>query len=153
MKLQDIVAAIEAGDGELQHYLDTKTGEVVLVTDEDQRSIDDDEEPDLDVLPEWHRNAIMQALLVEQYPDRFLPLPDSFDVNEWQIMRIFCDYVANPEYRGELLSAIHGAGAFRFFRATVNRLGLREDWYAYRQEQFESFAREWLTENRIDFRV
>ena len=54
-------------------------------------------------------------------------------------------------YRDQLFDAISGRGAFRMFRSTLDRLGLREDWYAYRHSAFEDIARDWLEEHNIRF--
>ena len=54
----------------------------------------------------------------------FAILPGKFEIHEWSIMREFCDSVDNGEHRDQLLEAIHGSEAFRFFHSTLNRLGL-----------------------------
>ncbi len=84
--------------------------------------------------------------------DRYLRLPDSFEIHEWSIMERFCHTVSEAASREELLDAIHGRGAFRLFRRTLERLGLREQWYSYRESAFECIARDWLEENHIPYK-
>lgn len=151
VRLVDIVDAMDAGNGEWQTYLDTTNGEIVLVTDEDRRLLLNDEDVDLHGYPEWQRNSIEQARLVGEHPDRFLPLPDSFEVHEWDMMRRFALSVETAALRDELLNAVHGSGAFRMFRAITARIGLREAWFSFRQKQYEQVAREWLEANGIAF--
>jgi hypothetical protein len=151
VRLEHVVDAIDALDDEWQTYLDRETGEIVVVTEEDRQLVEDEEEPDLEDYPEWHRNAIAKAVQVESDPDRFLALPDKFEVHEWDMMRRFADVVDNESQRRELLHAIHGSGAFRMFRATINRLGLRDQWFDYRAERFRELAKAWLEDNGIAF--
>jgi len=83
--------------------------------------------------------------------DEFLCLPDKFDIHEWDIMRKFSCSVADDEQRDELLDAIHGRGAFRMFRASIGRLGLESDWYAFRDEALARIAIDWLEVNGVPF--
>ncbi len=54
----------------------------------------------------------------------FAILPGKFEIHELSIMREFCDSGDNGKHRDQLLEAIHGSEAFRFFHSTLNRLGL-----------------------------
>jgi hypothetical protein len=47
-----------------------------------------------------------------------------------------------------LLGAIHGSGAFRHFRGAVERLGLLDAWYRYREEAIQQIARPCLLRDR-----
>lgn len=148
VSLQDIVAAIDVPNPEWESYLDLESGEIVTVT-EDERGALEDPEPDL--LPAWQREQlprIREAL----DSDRYVRLPDSFEIHEWSIMERFCHTVDKTSAREELLHAIHGSGAFRRFRRGLERLGLCEQWYAYRQNEFEQVARDWLEANHIPYR-
>ena len=40
---------------------------------------------------------------------------------------------------------IHGRGAFRFFRATLERFGMETEWYHYRDAYRREIAIEWLS--------
>lgn len=91
---------------------------------------------------------------VEDAPDVFededwIPLPEGFDIHHWQIMRDFCETREGDE-RATLLDAVHGNGAFRLFRAAVERLGIEENWYGYRNDVLRRRAMEWLDEQNID---
>jgi isopentenyl phosphate kinase len=50
------------------------------------------------------------------------------------------------------LSAVHGAGAFRHFKNAIQRLGLENSWFQYREAAVERVAKEWLDENKIPYR-
>ena len=83
--------------------------------------------------------------------DRFLALPNRFDVHEWAIMERF-SLEQNERARKVLIGAIHGSGAFRHFRGAVERLGLLDAWYRYREEAILQIARDWLEEHKLAYK-
>jgi len=83
--------------------------------------------------------------------DRFLELPDRFDIHEWSIMERFSRAQNIEQIRGELLNAVHGAGAFRAFRSAIRRLGLEQSWYQFRDEALAEIARSWLEEHKLQY--
>ncbi len=147
VKLADILDALEYPE-DWECFLDRNTGKVIATTENEQPYLED-EEADLDELPEWQRQTVLEVRQALGSAD-LLPLPDKFDLHEWDIMRRFASAQEEPA-RTELLDAIHGAGAFRMFRRTTDRLGLRDAWFSYRDETIKEFARDWLQENGIAF--
>ena len=148
VSLQDIVAAMDLPNEDWESFLDPESGEIVTVTEEDRSALED---PEPNLLPEWQREQlpkIRQAL----ESDRFLRLPDSFEIHEWSIMEHFCQTIEDPSARDDLWDAIHGSGAFRLFRRTLERLDLRDRWYAYRECAFERVARDWLESHSIAYK-
>jgi hypothetical protein len=148
LSLRDIVDAIESQMDQSNAYLDPKTGEIILVT-EDERALVEEGVAD-DGLPQWQRD-VMPKIREALESDRFLVLPDRFEVHEWSIMERFAQE-QNDSARKVLLSAVHGSGAFRHFRSAVERLGLLESWYRYRGETIEQIARDWLEEHKIAYK-
>ena len=147
VSLQDVVIAMSDQGQEWESFLDPNSGEIITVTDEDLMAL---ETSDPDLLPDWQREMLPRIREVVE-TGRCLRLPDSFEIHEWAIMERFCHSLDESSARGELLDSIHGGGAFRVFRRTLDRLELREQWYAYRQDEFEQMAREWLEANRIPY--
>lgn len=148
ISLREIVDAIESQSDESEAYLDPETGEIVLVTEDDRTLVEEGVADD--DLPQWQREAmpkIRQAL----ESDRFLVLPDRFEVHEWAIMERFSQE-QNPRAQQVLLGAVHGSGAFRHFRGAVEGLGLLDAWYRYRDEAIEQIARDWLEENKLAYK-
>ena len=84
--------------------------------------------------------------------DRWLELPDRFDIHEWSIMERFSRAQNSERIRSELLNAIHGAGAFRSFQNSIPGLGLEQSWYRFRDEALADIARRWLEENNLQYR-
>ncbi len=140
--------AMDLPNEEWVSYLDPETGEIVTVTDEDRRLL---EEGDIEALPDWQQETVTKARDVLE-SERFLQLPTSFDVHEWAILERFAHSRTAAEHRDELLSAIHGSGAFRKFRRVIQQLGIRDDWYGFRQAAFEEIARAWLEAHNIRYR-
>jgi hypothetical protein len=60
-------------------------------------------------------------------------------------MERFSNSQVRATSRDELLDAIHGAGAFRRFRSAIRRLGIEDDWFRFRQSEFEEIERNGVT--------
>ena len=146
ISLREIIAALDAASDDCTSYLDPETGEIVVVTEEERALAED---------PYWEEEA--PAWQLEMMPkirgaldsDRFLELPDRFDIHEWSIMERFSRTQNIEQIRSELLNAIHGAGAFRAFRSAIRRLGLEQSWYQFRDEALAEIARSWLEEHKL----
>jgi hypothetical protein len=113
--LREVVEAIETLSDDCVSYLDPDSGEIITVTEEERRLAEDES---LDDVPEWQRKLLLKIRVALQ-SDRFLQLPDRFDIHEWSIMEEFARGQDNDRIRQELLDAIHGAGAFRMFRSLI----------------------------------
>ena len=148
ISLHEVAEAIELQTDESVSYLDPDTGEIVFVTDEMRRVVEED---DLDNLPEWMRKEVPKLREALQ-SGRLLSLPSKFVVHDWAIMDRFSRAQENDRVREELLDAIHGAGAFRMFRSTIRRLGIEQAWYQFRDRALEEIAREWLEEHNLPYK-
>ena len=148
LSLRDIVDAIESQSNEGAAYLDPETGEIVQAS-EDELALVEEGAADED-LPQWQREA-MPKIREALESERFLILPDRFEVHEWSIMEHF-SHEQGERIRPVLLGAVHGSGAFRHFRGAVERLGLLDAWYRYRNEAIEQIARDWLEEHKLAYK-
>lgn len=82
--------------------------------------------------------------------DDLIRLPDKYEINEYGIMEDFAASV--PGEAGKWLNnSLVGKGAFRRFRATLQRFGLEEKWYAYHDGALMQKAMEWCEENGITY--
>jgi hypothetical protein len=145
--LSNIIDALEMQfEGSLS-YLDLDTGQVVTVSEDLLREAEEhgDEEPDLS---DWQQDEWEIAKKIVS-SDHFIPLPTKFDVHEWEIMHDFSLAVGSDGIRGDLLRAIHGAGAFRNFKDTVRRLGIESEWFGFRADALRQIASDWCQENHI----
>lgn len=144
--LSDIIFEIDGMSDEWSSFLNRKTGEVVSLPTSLISMVEGGEDADDD-----YEDGIADLELARRIcrSGDFLSLPDQHEIHEWSIMREFCDSVDGDSDRNELLDAVHGSGAFRFFRSTADRLGLLEQWYAYRQAAIEQIIIDWLEAHSI----
>ena len=149
VSLKDIVDAMDEVGSEWESYLNPETGEIVTVTDEDQIALES-HEPE-ENLPEWQREDLSKVRRALE-SGQFIQLPDQFDIHEWSIMERFCLAVRDEARREELLDAIHGRGAFRHFRSTIERLGITDKWYDFRYKELEQIAKDWLEDHEIPYK-
>ena len=131
---------------ESQVFLNRKTGEVVLLTDEDLQAAEDGEDPE--GYPEWQRDEIRKAKEVADSED-YLALPNKFDLDEYRTMQDFCYSIADAKVREDLCRAIQGSGAFRRFKERIHRHGVQQQWYAYRDQALKEEIEGWCEANGI----
>jgi Uncharacterised protein family (UPF0158) len=151
VQLRAVMDAIDIPE-EWEALLDPRTGEILVMTDEEREILEEEEVGGEEALemPEWERAAVGKLRkLIDS--GRALALPDKFDFHEWDVMKRFATLVEDPDQSIELLNAIHGTGAFRMFKAAVARLGLREKWFEFRDEALREMAKDWLDENGIEY--
>lgn len=148
--LREVAEEIDGAPNEMTPYLNRRTGELFTVGDEEARLVDDDEEEPEEELADWQQELLPKVREVLASDD-WLELPSQFDIHEWGIMRDFAAQSPTDESRDALLNAIHGSGAFRFFRSEVDRLGLLQQWYAFRTAAIEQIAADFLEAEEIPF--
>jgi hypothetical protein len=150
VSLQDVVEAMDLPNDAWTSYLNPKTGEIVTVTEEDRRLVEDEDLDEQD-LPDWQRERVIQARAALG-SGGFLALPNKFAIHEWAVMERFSRGQPNVARREELLDAIHGRGAFRGFRSAIRRRDLEDEWFRFRQLAFAEIAKEWLQAHGVLFR-
>lgn len=102
-------------------YVNRHTGEVLRVMDESGGLFGDDVDDDLHADPPKPAES-----------KDWVAMPTKSDVHEWRIMERFSHSVEDEAASRTLLSAIRGRGAFRRFDDALIELGLRQDWFRYR---------------------
>lgn len=148
VKLKDIVEELSFQSDEVSSLLNTKTGDVVSVADEELRAAEN-EEP-LENFPEWQRDAIRVAGEILE-TDHYLALPTKYDIDEYSIMERFSRTVADDDMRDNLCDAIRGRGAFRYFKDKIHEYGISDDWYKYRDDALREIAIAWCEEKGIQY--
>ena len=128
VKLSEIVEYIDFGSTDAMSFYNELTGEFYYYhegfTDNDR---------DLDEEEGWLR------------------LPNQRDANEYEMMSDFSGMVRNARKRDQLEIALSGRGAFRRFKDAVDREGIANKWYAFRDRRYLEFARDWCDENGIAY--
>jgi hypothetical protein len=148
VKLSDLIEGMDFQSDEQSSFLNLTTGGVVSITDEELRAAENDKP--LEDFPDWQHDAIRIAKDIVE-TDHYLPLPDRFEINEYQIMERFCLSVDNDDLRDDLCDAIRGRGAFRRFKDRIQVYGMAEAWYRYRDEALREIAMAWCEEHGIPY--
>ena len=147
VSLKAVVEALDVLSESLECFLDPASGEILLLTEDDQLAMDRSED---EFVPEWQREHLQKVRELFK-SNRGLRLPDSFDIHEWSIMEEFCYTIAEADARKTMLDSIHGKGAFSRFREAIQRFGLEQDWLSFRENAFKQIARDWLEVNGIRY--
>ena len=150
VKLTELVGALEIQNNDIFHYLNVKTGEIVMVDREEVEAVR--EGVTLGDYPDWQQEAVREAqTIVEAEPGQYIALPTHFEVDEYMIMEKFCLSVADQEKSDELYTAIKGSGAFRRFKEKIQQYGLAKAWYRYYGNACEEIVRGWCKEHHLDY--
>ena len=150
VKLSTLVEEVDMISEESSVFLDRESGETIFATDEEMRAVEDGDDEDTVEWTDEEQVDLLRAIIADT-SDRFVPLPDRFEVHEWDIMRRFAESVDDDKKARELEKAIHGSKAFRRFKDTINDLGIQEDWYAFRKVWLTDLMRAWCEEHNIEF--
>lgn len=148
VKLKDVIEALEMTTDFGSFFLDRRTGEIEMITDEVWSAAEYDEP--ISDYPEWQHELILKAREI-QSTDHFIDLPDHFDINSYDIMAEFCHEYPNRRISESLSSAIRGTGAFRRFKDLIFDLGIQDEWNRYERQSFEDIAVAWLEAEGIPF--
>jgi len=148
VKLDDVIEALEAAGDEHTHYLDKRTGEIVLITNEEMEAAEADEL--ISEYPDWQRESILKAREILTSED-FVALPDQFDIHEYKIMEDFCLEIQDRNVGETLLRLIKGSGAFRRFKNAIHSIGVEKAWYRFRQTELEKLAIQWLEKEGLAY--
>ena len=148
VRLKDVVDALDEGNDESSHYMDKRTGEIFLITNEEMSAAEEDDL--VSDYPEWQQETILKAREILDSED-FVQLPSQFDINEYSIMERFANEYEDPRTSAELLRSLKGKGAFRRFKDTLIDLDIQDAWYEFRRQEFEQIAIEWLETEQIPF--
>jgi hypothetical protein len=148
VKLSDLIEGMDFQSDERSAFLNLTTGEVVSVTDEELRAAEND--APLEDFPAWQHDAMRLAGEIVE-TDQYRPLPDKFEINEYRIMERFCSSVDDEDMREDLYNAIHGRGAFRYFKDKIHEYGIAEDWYRYRDDALREIAIDWCAAHNIPY--
>mgnify|MGYP006302984517 CR=1 FL=1 len=148
-KLSAILEGLEFQNDQTHGWVDRRTGEVVMLSDEEIAAADEGDDPA--DLPEWVRENIDQvkAVLADE-AGRFVELPDRFDLDEWEMMRDFAAGRQDEALREKLLDAIQGRGAFGRFKDRIHEAGVAEEWYAFRDGRFRRIALDWCEAHGLE---
>jgi len=148
VKLNDVVDALDEGGDQFSHHLDKRTGEIFMISNEEMSAAEEDEL--ISEYPEWQRESILKAREILDSTD-FVQLPGQSDIHEYSIMERFALEYQDRRTSAELSRSVKGKGAFRRFKDTIHELGIQDEWYEFRRNEFEEIAVQWLEEEGIPY--
>lgn len=83
--------------------------------------------------------------------DGWVLLPTHSEIDDYGTMEHFIDRVQDPVKQEWLRNAIHGKGAFRRFRSTLERFKMEDEWYDYLDETHKEIAMEWCEDHGFEY--
>ncbi|MEW5795924.1 MAG: UPF0158 family protein [Candidatus Zixiibacteriota bacterium] len=146
VRLKDLVDSMQMQSEDVSSYLNIETGKVVEVTTEELSAVDGgdgDSEFDKDML-----QTAREVMAGKPY----IPLPDRFEINEYDMMQRFAESLPDDSKAEILLTSLRGSGAFRRFKDTAHILGVIEGWYQFKNDAYEKVAIEWCEDHGIEYR-
>lgn len=139
VKLELVMEAIEMADDNSTAFYDLEKQELIWHMEDFGYQMDEDDEE-------------IDEMIEEGWRTRFFRLPTKFDINEYHFMEDFIyDEIPAGGVRNQLASAIQGRGAFRRFRQQVERLGIIDEWYQYKENAQRKLAVEWCEDNNFNY--
>jgi hypothetical protein len=165
--LAELAEAFEYNDFGVRCYLDKVSGDILRVTDEANRVVEDIHEALGDDalpariraylagrtdIPDWQIDEILSAYRVEEAYG--LDVVEILQVETWEAYRDMADFVdtvAQPNLRDRLADAIEGRGAFSRFKQTLaSDMNERERWFAFKDERMRQRVLDWLDSEGIE---
>ncbi|HEX8776402.1 MAG TPA: UPF0158 family protein [Pyrinomonadaceae bacterium] len=142
-----LIAAVETELPEVEHYLDLRTGEILIVVSGLPGDVETGE------LDEIARDNRQLASRVRAEPDRYEPVPQIAPEAAFRWMQEFAASIADDETRHRLQKVLRECAdaCFEAFRHALMDMPEeeRERWFAFRNEKISEFIDAWL-EGRIN---
>ncbi len=133
--LDEIIDAIQGGSNQVEYYLNTRSGEIIMRDD----------------------NLPMRELMeiddeIDKYYDSLILIPTSRDAGDIRMMRNFTRDLPEGAAKEALNTALSGGkGLFKRFKNALAGYNLLNSWYEYEDDQYVQFAKEWCEANEISF--
>ncbi len=134
--LEDIVDAFESCTNGWSQFVNTKTGEIIMIPDDPGlMGMDEDEE-------------LWEEIENEDY---FIRLPSQYDLHEKQIMEDFTETCTRGNVANRLWRALNSRHPYRAFKDVINETGVEQKYYAFRTLTFFRMAEEWCQEHNVRY--
>lgn len=149
VELSGLAEAFENASWEHHYFLDLETGQVVMLPDEVLRYA---EEPPDYPLPDWQRDWVKQAEVVEAgYGSRYIAVPKVDSHEAYDDMEDFMITINDEQLHQRLWSAIRGRGAFRRFKEVLAaHPHERERWFDFKNKRLHQRIMDWLESEGIE---
>ncbi len=148
IRLSDLVQTMESQDDESELFINRLTGEVLIFSEDEIIIAEGGDDPDR--FPQWQREIIELANTALDSDD-FIEMGAAHEVDDYAMMRDFCDSISDVVIADQLHASIRGRGAFQHFRKCVEGLDLLEQWNAFKHEAYKRVAIAWCEENNFGY--
>ncbi|MEW6716679.1 MAG: UPF0158 family protein [Chloroflexota bacterium] len=159
--LSELELAFDSASEMISYYLDTETGEIITITDDERRTLEmlyesyyDEQTQTVDweaafqekQVPDWQREILQDADRVEVgFGSRFIYVPSEGSHEGYRDMEAFIATVRNLRLQERLERAISGRGAFRYFKdVLLDYPAERQRWFQFKQERLHQRILDWL---------
>ena len=132
--MDELLDAMETSCDLFQWYYDTQKGKMIIVSDDCDDSMGDD---------------FCKKEIESDEENRFISTPTEHDIYEHNIMVTYSNKQSD-ELRDVLLDTLFMKGAFRRFKDKVFELDIRDDWFAYKREEYKKVAQDWADKHGIE---
>lgn len=153
----DLIELVEQMDMQCEEYsifVNKANGVIFTVSADKLRDVEDGETvPPYDGYQDWEKEELRDCeSIIDDDDEIYVEIPSKYDIHEYSIMEEFCLSIADNKLSDELYYAIRGNGAFRRFKDLIQRHGIADDWYKYRDNKYREIAIEWCEENDIEYK-
>lgn len=134
--LEDIADAFEECMDGWAQFLDTRTGEIVALSEDPYMACEEDQE------------------LLEEIDetDDYVRLPNQYELHEKSIMEKFAYESGNQRVSEVLFDALRRRRPYRCFKDKINDLGISQIYYDYRNRTYINIAEEWCRNHHVPYR-
>ncbi len=133
ISLEKIVQKLEETSDADYFYLNTVTGEFEWMSNGEYMEADEE-----------------LAERIEMSDD-YVRLPTQYDIHEYLIMRDFAESIEDDNIREKLCRTLTGSRVHRRFKDELIFLGIREEYYAFRNTVYWDIAEEWCKDHKIPY--
>jgi len=131
----------------LEYYLDTETGQVIVLSDEASRYAEGDEDIIIEDLPDWQKAEIEIAQNIRNNnTERYINIPEKPTYESYNMMVDFTENIEDELLIDKLNIALDGKGAFRRFKNVLKDYpDYEKKWYTFKERKMKEEAIEWLS--------
>lgn len=134
--LEDIADAFEECMDGWAQFLDTRTGEIVALSEDPYMACEEDQEL-------WEE--------IDETDD-YVRLPNQYELHEKSIMEKFAYESGNKRVSEVLFDALRRRHPYRCFKDKINDLGISQIYYDYRNRTYINIAEEWCRNHHVPYR-
>ena len=164
--LSELELAFDSHLAELSYYMDTETGEILMVRDEERslrehiyesyyneqtQTVDWEAAFEEQGVYDWQQDLILEVDRVEAgYGSRIIAIPQQDSHEGYRDMEDFIATVPSYWLQERLERAIRGRGAFRYFKdVLLDYPAELERWFQFKQERLHQRILDWLEAHEI----